>query len=68
MTRGAEDAVHGSGEQAGAGRDNATDTERTSARPGPDGARRDAANWAWACRSSAGYDWMDHAPLFRHDG
>lgn len=29
------------------------------------GDRRGEANWAWA-KSGAGYDWMDHAPLFEH--
>ncbi|CAB3766589.1 hypothetical protein GQ57_24720 [Burkholderia sp. MSh2] len=35
---------------------------RSTARPGE---RPRDANWAWA-RSGAGYDWMDHAPLFEH--
>lgn len=59
--------MHGSGEHAGTVHDNATDTDRSSVSLGADGARRDAANWAWAC-SSIEYDWMDHVPLFRHGG
>lgn len=35
---------------------------RATAQPGD---RPRDANWAWA-KSGAGYDWMDHAPLFEH--
>ncbi|KWC78450.1 hypothetical protein WL57_32590 [Burkholderia cepacia] len=38
--------------------------ERVRATVQPGDQHRDA-NWAWA-RSGAGYDWMDHAPLFEH--
>ncbi|MGK8800361.1 hypothetical protein ACRS8P_35370 [Burkholderia cenocepacia] len=51
-----QDDAHGLGPERGAARVRAT--PQSGDRP------RDA-NWAWA-RSGAGYDWMDHAPLFEH--
>ncbi|NHV25909.1 hypothetical protein [Burkholderia sp. D-99] len=41
------------------------DIGRPAMKPGSTDSRRGDANWAWA-RSGAGYDWMDHAPLFEH--
>ncbi len=64
MTHDATGAMAGSGAYVGAGRGDATEGGRSSSRPGPDDARHDAPNWAWA-GGNAHYDWMDHAPLFR---
>ncbi|WP_322025414.1 hypothetical protein [Burkholderia sp. BCC1977] len=41
------------------------DVNRSASTPGSSGERRRDSNWAWA-KGAAGYDWMDHAPLFDH--
>ncbi|TCW69641.1 hypothetical protein [Burkholderia sp. SRS-25] len=63
MKRDAKGAMTAVDEHAEARRDRATEAERSFARPSPDGARRDAANWAWVGGSA---DWMDHTSLFMH--
>ncbi|AKM44791.1 hypothetical protein WR30_15535 [Burkholderia contaminans FFH2055] len=65
MKRDAKGAMTAVDEHAEARRDRATEAERSFARLSPDGARRDAANWAWV-GGSAHYDWMDHTSLFMH--
>lgn len=71
MRRGA-DAVSGFGAGTGSRRggaavapdDHAVNARQAPGASGANGTRRVDANWAWAT-SSAHYDWMDHAPLFK---
>ncbi|WP_063552751.1 hypothetical protein [Burkholderia territorii] len=43
----------------------AADADRSATTRKSFGERRPDAIWAWA-KGTAGYDWMDHAPLFDH--
>ncbi|WP_156441485.1 MULTISPECIES: hypothetical protein [unclassified Burkholderia] len=41
------------------------DADRSATTRESSSERRPDTNWAWA-KGTAGYDWMDHAPLFDH--
>jgi len=51
-----DDARRAAGERA-------ADADQTAPMRESHGERRRDTNWAWA-KGTAGYDWMDHAPLF----
>ncbi|RQS43903.1 hypothetical protein DID99_34795 [Burkholderia sp. Bp8986] len=46
-------------------RERAVEADRSAPTRESSGERRRDTNWAWA-KGTAGYDWMDHAPLFDH--